>query len=68
MQGERGMIFKEIYGGVYPKWPNFWIHSIDFKHLFLTLIFVVTGEKESIFNNGYIRFVVKILWINISPA
>ena len=68
MQGERGRIFKEIYGGVYPKGPNSWIHSTDFKHLFLTLIFVVTGEKESIFNNGYIRFVVKILWTNISPA
>ena len=51
MQGERGKIFKEIYGGVYPKGPNSWIHSTDFKHLFLTLIFVVTGERESIFNN-----------------
>ena len=31
--------FKEIYSGVYPKGPNFWIYSTDFKPLLLTLIF-----------------------------
>ena len=25
------MFFKEIYSGVYPKWPNSWIHNIGFK-------------------------------------
>ena len=31
--------FKETYSGVYPKGPNSWIYSTDFKHLLLILIF-----------------------------
>ena len=38
-RGEGRRFFKEIYSGVYPKWPNSWIHNTGFKPLLLTLIF-----------------------------
>ena len=33
IEGEERRFFKETYNGVYPKGPNLWIHSTDFKPL-----------------------------------
>ena len=32
--GEMGKDLKETDSGVYPKWPNSWIYSTDFKVMF----------------------------------
>ena len=38
MGREKKSFFKETYSGVYPKWPNSWIHRTDFKPLLTIFI------------------------------
>ena len=45
--GEREKCLKETNSSVYPKEYNTWIHSIDFKHLYLSIylsiLVLITG-------------------------
>ena len=53
--GREEKVFKETYSGVYPKWPNSWIHSTNIwvtKLLVENNILVIQQTFLSIFERG----------------
>ena len=65
--GERGEGLKEIYSGVYPKWPNSWIYTHEeYTFVILRKYIVISYKKKKNQRSWWILFFQNKPWPQIN--